>query len=243
MFFENSSLKGISGQNMSDLLKRSLTDDSRFLQAAILKKCFAIKLTLSSEQVCQIQKDTRDQSKGGAFFCHRAGRIGASMSPAVFHRNPDLPWQSLIKQICYPSLYKVTTKAVMHEHKYEAAAIAAYEVHMKQSHKNVRITKCGLFVHKDLPFLHATPDFLMSCSCCGNGCREVKCPLSIENCDFENYCKKGSSCLETKEGNFCLKQSHNYFYQIQQQLSTSHKNYNDFVVCPFDSHGEAVFVF
>ena len=37
MFFENSSLKGISGQNMSDPLKWSLTDDSRFLQAAILK--------------------------------------------------------------------------------------------------------------------------------------------------------------------------------------------------------------
>ena len=37
MFFENSSLKGISGQNMSDPLKWSLTDDCRFLQAAILK--------------------------------------------------------------------------------------------------------------------------------------------------------------------------------------------------------------
>ena len=37
MFFENSSLKSISGQNMSDPLKWSLTDDSQFLQAAILK--------------------------------------------------------------------------------------------------------------------------------------------------------------------------------------------------------------
>ena len=37
MVFENSSLKGVSGQNMSDPLKWSLTDDSRFLQAAILK--------------------------------------------------------------------------------------------------------------------------------------------------------------------------------------------------------------
>ena len=36
MFFENSSLKGISGQNMSDPLKWSSTDDSRFLQAAVL---------------------------------------------------------------------------------------------------------------------------------------------------------------------------------------------------------------
>ena len=75
------------------------------------------------------------------------------MSTAVFHSNPDLPLQSLIKQICYPSLFQVTTKAVTDGHKYEAAAIAAYEVHMKQSHKYFRISKRGLFVHKDLPFL------------------------------------------------------------------------------------------
>ena len=37
MFFENSLLKDISGQNMSDPLKWSLTDDPRFLQAPIHK--------------------------------------------------------------------------------------------------------------------------------------------------------------------------------------------------------------
>ena len=42
MFFENSSLKVISGQSMSDPLKRSSTDDSRFLQAAILNKLIQI---------------------------------------------------------------------------------------------------------------------------------------------------------------------------------------------------------
>ena len=37
MIFENSSLKGISGQNMTDSSKWSLTDDSRSLQADLLK--------------------------------------------------------------------------------------------------------------------------------------------------------------------------------------------------------------
>ena len=36
MFFQNSSPKGISGQNMSDPLKWSLTEDSRFLQAPMV---------------------------------------------------------------------------------------------------------------------------------------------------------------------------------------------------------------
>ena len=209
----------------------------------LLKECFEVKLTLSDDQRSQIEKDTRDQANGGAFFRHRAGRIGASMSGAVCHSNPDLPSQSLIKQVCYPSLFQVTTKAVMHGRKHEALAIAAYEQHMKQHHENFRITQCGLFINKDLPFLHATPDFLTSCSCCGDGCGEVKCPISIENCDFVHYCKKDSSCLEMKEGKLCLKRSHNYFYQVQQQLSTCHRNHNDFVVCAFDGQDKAVFVF
>ena len=38
MVLENSSLKGIFGQNMSYPPKWSLTDDSRLLQAAVLKE-------------------------------------------------------------------------------------------------------------------------------------------------------------------------------------------------------------
>ena len=45
-----------------------------------------------------------------------------------------------------------------------------------------------------------------------------------------------------KEGKLCLKRSHNYFYQVQQQLSTCHRNHNDFV-CAFDGQDKAVFVF
>ena len=60
MFFENSSLKGISGQNMSDPLKWSLTDDSRCLQAAVVKnllvrakyKVVPLELVVSSTFWC-----------------------------------------------------------------------------------------------------------------------------------------------------------------------------------------------
>ena len=45
-------------------------------------------------------------------------------------------------------------------------------------------------------------------------CGEVKCPLCVENCAFESYVLKPSSCLEKGcIGNFKLKKTHQYFYQ------------------------------
>lgn len=92
-------------------------------------------------------------------------------------------------------------------------------------------------------WLHATPDFLCSCDCCGEGCGEIKCPLCIENCDFENYVTKPSSCLEkVGPGNFNLKTNHQYYFQVQQQLFTSKRLYFDFIVCAFGHVGEVKLV-
>ena len=109
-------------------------------------------------------------------------------------------------------------------------------------HKNFKVIKCGLFVNKEFPFLHATPDFLTYCDCCGEGCGEMKSPISIENLDFENYAKKDCLCLELVHGRFRLKRSHIYYDLVQQQLFTCNKPHNDFVVCAFDSNGNASFV-
>ncbi|KAI8516431.1 hypothetical protein Bbelb_050120 [Branchiostoma belcheri] len=39
-------------------------------------------------------------------------------------------------------------------------------------------------VHPEYPWLHATPDFVCSCECCGQGCGEVKCPYCLKDIDF-----------------------------------------------------------
>ena len=80
--------------------------------------------------------------------------------------------------------------------------------------------------------MHATPDFLCSCDCCGEGCGEIKCPLCLENCDFDAYVLKPSSCLvKNSAGEFILLTTHEYYYQVQQQLFTTKLNYCYFVVC------------
>ena len=147
----------------------------------LLQVCFEKEIELSEEQRLQIEEDTRSQSQGANFFKHRAGRIGASQSKQASHTNPALPSQSLIQSICYPELNKVFSKAMKHGCEHEELAISAYEQVMKQKHRNFKIVKCGMFINKEYPWLHATPDFLCSCDCCGEGCGEVKCPFCIEN--------------------------------------------------------------
>ena len=159
------------------------------------------------------------------------------------HTNPALPSQSLIQTICYTELNKVFSKAVIHGCKHEASAISAYETVMQKQNKNFKVEKCGMFINKNYPWLHATPDFLCSCDCCGMECGEVKCPFCIEIC--EQYVQKRISCLKKGEdGNMFLNPEHAYYYQVQQQLFTVDRIYCDFVVCAFDhtSNGVKFFV-
>ncbi len=61
---------------------------------------------------------------------------------------------------------------------------------MVKKHDDFKVTKCGLLVNADMPFLHATCDFYCYCDCCGLGCGEVKCPYCLEGFDFGNYVTK-----------------------------------------------------
>ena len=137
--------------------------------------------------------------------------------------------------LCYPTLYKVNTKATQYGQKQESDAIKAYETYMKVCHVNLEVKECGLFINKENSFLHATPDFLALCDCCGSGCEEVKCPMVSTDGNFNDYLQHKSSCLEKVNGNLQLKRTHSYYYQVQTQVSSDlNLQYDDFVVCAVD---------
>lgn len=77
----------------------------------LIKMCVEVTLGVSEEHIKKIEISTRTQASGSGFYRHRAGRIGASQCFSAFHTNLAQPSQSLIKTICYPSLYKFNTKA------------------------------------------------------------------------------------------------------------------------------------
>ena len=101
---------------------------------------------MSSEEILQIEKDTQNQAKGSAFFDIERVRIGASVSGAVCRTTPAQSSQKLIKSICYPNLFKVNTKAVIHRCKHEADVTKAYEVEMIKSHADFQLSQCGLVI-------------------------------------------------------------------------------------------------
>ena len=79
------------------------------------------------------------------------------------------------------------------------------------------------------PFFHATPDFLCKCDSCGRGCREVEYSYCTDDIDFDSYMKKKSFCLEKNSSVFSLTGDHDYYYQAQQQILTTGRDYLDFL--------------
>ena len=55
----------------------------------------------------------------------------------------------------------------------EEEAVNSFEEIYKRSHKNVKISECGLYVCQQMPFVCGSPDRNVSCRCCGIFCLEV----------------------------------------------------------------------
>ena len=77
------------------------------------------------------------------------------------------------------------------------------------------ISECGLVLDETMLYIGASPKQLMSCSCCGKACIQIKCTYSI-NCTEKNgpnldYLYKDGDTIK-------LKQNHKYFQQCPMQM-------------------------
>ena len=105
-------------------------------------------------------------------------------------------------------------------------------------HTNFTIRDSGLVINPLWPFIGASPDGVISCTCCGQGTLEIKCP----------YCHRGESVAfaASEDNKFCLKtttdgtlrlgHNHAYYFQVQTQLFVSDVEYCDFCVCTFSGN-------
>ena len=89
----------------------------------------------------------------------RNGHIRASVSWALVHSIPMQPSQSLIKSLCYPHLFNVTSRAITHGKIYKKTAVETYVSFMSQTHKDFQVKYFRIRVDKNIR-LHATPDFM-----------------------------------------------------------------------------------
>ena len=110
---------------------------------------------------------------------------------------------------------------------------------MSGSHEGLRISNCAFFVSAEHPFLGASPDALIYCTCCGQG--------TIALCASETSLQEAADktkhlCLnELPDGKFQLRHDHGYFYQCQLQMFVTGRSFCDFVVwTPREIHIERI---
>ena len=115
----------------------------------------------------------------------------------------------------------------------ESTAADRYkEIMIELGHKHVAVNECGLFILDTVPFIGASPDRIVSCSCCGKHVLEIKCPLKLAHiCPSEETVE----CLKSVGGITKLKRNHSYFTQIQGQMAMTNIHKGHFFV--FSMHG------
>ena len=198
---------------------------------------------LVCSNVDSVSDATKEQSASGSWLNYRRGRITASKLLKVAKKvredgSISEKNESLLKDItCYrPPAYS----PAIHWGQYnEDKAIEAFFKCRRSKHKKLKIQRCGVILCDKNPIIAASPDAIVSCSCCGDRPLEVKNPFTHRNLSIPDYTKQPDSCLYfTTTGEINLKRNHDYYYQVQTQILAKHSEVGYFCVktaCLHDS--------
>ena len=140
----------------------------------LLQKACSTDITVTTNQVLAVEAKTKDQAGSRLWFCMRTGRITASKFKSACRTDPASPSLSLITAICHPETCRFSTSATKWGCQHEKTALDEYELSNSNQHENLKVSDCGLFISIEYPFIGASPDSLVECSCCGQGICEIK---------------------------------------------------------------------
>ncbi|CAN7941452.1 unnamed protein product [Ixodes hexagonus] len=161
----------------------------------------------------------------------------ASNLRLVCHTSLEDPSGSLLKRVCYPEKNHFSTPAIRYGIENEPRAFDAYTALATAAHDEVTFRRPGLTIAKGRPFLAATFDLLVDCSCCGKGVPELKCPYKLRNAPLKSAAKEKDSCINlADDGYLALKETHAYYYQVQLQMFACNVEYADFVLWISQTH-------
>lgn len=167
------------------------------------------------------------QASNPAWYEHRIGRITGSTAHRVKHHKKG---DSVIEEIMGRSTFRGNSHTE-YGRQCEPVAKSHYRALMRIQHKSFQLTDSGLIVSKELPFLGASPDGLVSCSCHGPGLLEIKSPSIHRDLTVDDICSLGTYHVEHDENmKMQLKTSSQWYSQIQFQLAVTGLEYCDFVL-------------
>lgn len=205
-------------------------------------------LRISNEEALYVEEVTRTQSLSTTWYNMRLGRITASVAGEVMHHNQSKHPSSLIRKICVPQEKLLKVPAIEWGRKHEEDALNLYclihhnenKDHTKPPTGNIymaagatsyhtegTVSKCGLVIDEKRPFLGASPDGIVDCSCCGRGVIEIKCPYKFRELSLQSALTDDSFSLRE---DYSLKCTHKYYAQVQLQMLVCDVQYADFMI-------------
>uniref|UniRef100_A0A7M5WWY6 YqaJ viral recombinase domain-containing protein n=1 Tax=Clytia hemisphaerica TaxID=252671 RepID=A0A7M5WWY6_9CNID len=186
---------------------------------------------LTNDIIDKIEVATKGQSTNELWYQHRKSVITASKVHEVKtkmetiikgyqkgdERSEVLMW-SLTKKIAGFTFLNPNNPALKYGREMEGMASSKLLDFLKTKHKGAKIRDCGLLLHKNKPFIGASPDGIFSCDCCKEEvCIEIKCPYSISYLSPTDENAKLRYMIKTDQG-LRLRESHQYFSQCQFQM-------------------------
>jgi hypothetical protein len=216
------------------------SDDTDLTDA---KARFLSNLQYPDAAYLQIEEMTRGQSKNISWYQQRMGSITSSMISDI-HRfmkgakiNPDRIVQKSmaykLRTIKVPP--KVTVESLKWGLEYEDLARLAYRNRLDywDDHEGVKIYVGGLMVHRQAPYIRASPDGMVSCDCHQLRLLEIKCPYAARNVKIADAIKDKKIdylCINPDGSYYLHPTRRGYYDQIQVTMAVCDLQSCDFVV-------------
>lgn len=140
------------------------------------------------------------------------------------------PAMSLLRKICYPESTQFWSPQTAWGREHEGKAREACKAMSQDVRVNFVCNDSGLKISTELLFLAASPDGIITCTCCKKGVLEIKCPFNGREDCARVLATQESSCITIVDRTVKLKQHHPCYYQIQMQMFVCDVNYCEFAL-------------
>lgn len=143
--------------------------------------------TFTESDIECIETITNGQSENLLWFSYRKHAITASKAHNVMTRCITVKksclhidgFSSIFAKISGEAKINPELPALRYRRAMEDEAVSCFVEQFSKTHKDVRVSECGLFLCKDIPFVGGSPDRVLEC--CGKSCLKVKRPFSVDH--------------------------------------------------------------
>ena len=169
------------------------------------------------KNLCNI---TKQQSLSQAWNIHRAGRITASNSKMAFETKVESPSKRFFNQLIQCGSF-FGVPATWYGKYMEPIAWESFTECISKHHEHVLFKETVLHVYPNYPYIGASPDGIVCCSCHGESLLEIKCPFKYrENLKGWEFDKDFPISASGE-----IKKLHRYYYQMQHQMFVTNKRF------------------